>query len=285
MNWFKKLWKKNPTTRMIGTKDFAAVRAAIIRKFVPNFGRETCTDRPKGKQGVLVEYPTFRRTWPNLKFKFHAFGYKTPTFKNAAGFGQALERRGFKKLGAGHFSAVYGKDGYDRVVKVNHRPDNWIDYAHWGAQQGFAGGLAPKVFSYKMVMEKFQVSVVERMDSVVEQWGDSNPKVDKKSPLTLVPKLMYSAANDNPMAQQVISDIVPGLADFLSLLKKRFEGQKLDLHGENMMLRKDGSFCITDPVCSYEGSTFKRLRAGDFTPALALNLFKVYYGKRSYLVS
>lgn len=271
MNWFKKLWKKNTTTTTIGTTKFLKKNQELWKKILQPANRNTCTDRPKGKQGVLVEYRTHERSFPNLKFKFHPFGYKPSPFKNARTFGQALERRGFKRLGSGAFSTVYGKDGQDRVLKVTHRPDNWIDYAHWGAQQGFAGGLVPKVYSYKVVMNKFQVAVVERMEHDFEPWSDDEEV--NKSDFSLVPLLIGRAKDGNIKAGKILDDIVPGFSDFLSSLKVRFDGQRLDLHGGNMMVRKDGSFCVTDPVCSMDGSTFKRLKAGDFTPAQALKGF------------
>src|SRR5882672_10391646 len=68
---------------------------------------------------------------------------------NAWAYISWLEKKGFKRLGAGAYSTVLGKDGSDKVIKVSRSLDNWIDYIQWSAANGYAGNFAPRVYSWK----------------------------------------------------------------------------------------------------------------------------------------
>jgi hypothetical protein len=160
---------------------------------------------------------------------------------------------------------VYGKPGSDRVIKVCTGADDWIEYCYWGAKQGQAGKLAPKVYSYKTFKDGTYIAVMERMEYVAG-------KHDLSKPLsmftTLVPYVINSGWNrPRPEAAQLINYLVPGSADYLKGLAK-LSGH-LDLHDGNYMFRSDGSICITDPVTSVnKTNNFKRLREKDFSPAI-----------------
>ncbi len=184
-------------------------------------------------------------------------------FEGPRGFGQALEKRGFKALGAGAYSTVYAKEGQDRVIKVTRTQDGWIDYCVWAAKHGYAGKFAPKVYSYKEIKAEnpFWVAVVERMDVTLSHLDYAN---DNKP---IGPLLDY-AVHGNPMSKDLLDCLHNGLGQFATDLGEEYECNGLDLHGGNVMTRKDGSVCVTDPVCRHGyQSSYKRLKSTDFAMA------------------
>lgn len=226
----------------------------------------TNTANPKGKAGKVVYHHWWHRNFENgnKKWEFIAFGKKSSTFANAEGFIASLEKRGYENLGSGAFSTVLGKKGFDRVIKVIRRPDGWIDYAVWAAKQGEAGKFAPKVFSYKKIKGKkadFSVAIVERLKYTVDE-------TPRDHALKILPDLLYRA-KDNPMAASFADTLAPGIRQFMAGLSKQFDEGRFDLHQGNLMLRENGTFVVVDPIAGGATEDYKRLRAGDFTPALA----------------
>lgn len=177
-------------------------------------------------------------------------------FLNGHNFGARLQKRGYQVLGSGCFSTVYAK-GPDRVIKVTSRPDNWIDYVKWASEKGYTGKYAPMVYSYKKFPAGFSVSVVERMDRELS-------RVKHNEDIYVLPQLMWSAMRGNKMAQTFTNTVVPGLSEFLLDFRSKFSDSH-DMCGSNMMLRKDGTFCVTDPVANVSKLTVTRLRSRDFS--------------------
>lgn len=196
-------------------------------------------------------------------------------FKSYENYTDWLEKKGFVRLGSGYFSAVYGKPGSNRVLKIAHsaHEDGWLDYILWASKKGFAGTFAPAVYSYKYHQtgtpkyawqaKGFGVAVMERMASTVTY-------ADKKSDAVAVHALYEPAVLGNPTAGLLIDLVYPGILKFSQALREDHRGVRLDLHGGNMMVRPDGSFVVTDPVGnrrSVNDNYKKRLKASDFTLA------------------
>lgn len=193
-------------------------------------------------------------------------------FLNGWSFGAKLISRGYKKLGSGCFSTVYAKSD-DKVIKVTTILDPWIEYCLWAAEKGYAGTFAPKVYSYKKFKGKdgneFAVSVVERMEK-----GFYNVKATEDA--YCISALMWPACRGNKMAQLYLDDLSPGLPKFLLDFNEKFGKDHTDIGGNNMMLRKDGSFCLTDPLAGRPSADYKRLRSRDFTSlAPAIKEFRI----------
>lgn len=205
-------------------------------------------------------------------------GVKTGRFASAANFERALEKRGFKKLGSGAYSSVYAKDGYDRVIKVTRYLDNWIDYVAWASKNGYAGSFAPRVYSWKRFgfdPEKpkkqqsmfywerhsngWSVAVVERMKETLN--ADSQLAKDFK-----IIERIHDLAERSVLAELVMDEIIPGVGNFFKKLHRAFRAN--DVYGKNLMIRKDGTFCVTDPVCGDIVTTETRFKAGDFSPVV-----------------
>lgn len=202
---------------------------------------------------------TCGRHVPKFKVKLDA-----KTFDDGLTFASKLRKKGFVRLGSGCFSTVLARPGKDRVIKITHQlGDGWIDYIQWAGQNGYAGGFAPRVYSYKYIKAKepFSIAVVERMDHLLYN-------ADKKGPIPPIMSLLPHAANDNDMAKSMLDLVAPGLVKFRMELQAKFK--YLDLHGGNVMVKGD-RICFTDPVGGHgSGSVIKtRLRSSDFEKKIA----------------
>lgn len=244
-----------------------------ILAFMANWGRgkRHCPSKPKpvrAKPAAIVAKHKARKDVADAVLMFaRASSWTVPSadpkkpFANGLNFGARLVSRGYVRLGAGCFSTVYAKEGSDRVIKVTSRPDNWIDYIKWAAENGYTGKYAPMVYSYKKFHreggEPFSVSVVERMERTVSQ-------IKRDEDLYIVPHLMWAAMREHKRAIEFTDQLVPGLSKFLLDFKKKF-GESHDMCGSNMMVRKDGTFCITDPVAGKSVLNVKRFRSKDFS--------------------
>lgn len=203
---------------------------------------------------------------------------RSKPLSNGYSFGAWLLKRGFKKLGNGAYSTIYAKDGQDRVIKVTAgSQDNWIDYIQWSASKGYCGSFAPRVYSWKKLpgrgggSSEFSVSVVERLTSTI----CDAPKHDFR----LVETLLYHAMTGHLLSQVYLDDMIPGSVEFFKDFKSQFPRGN-DLYGKNMMIRSNGTFCLTDPVCGESTLKINRLRSADFTsvaPALRKFIFESYY--------
>jgi len=193
---------------------------------------------------------------------------KASPFQCPWNFIARLEKRGFKVLGRGAYSTVLAKDGSDRVIKVSRTLDNWIDYIQWGAKKGYAGNFVPRVYSWKRHTNpsgeknewnnerEWSVAIVERMDDVLS---------DHKKDMALILSLYYPAQCGNTMAKVYMEDLSPGSAKFFEeLAANQFAS---DIAGKNVMVRKNGSLCVTDPACGSIKTDKRRLRTGELSPA------------------
>jgi len=205
--------------------------------------------------------------FPNVEVA-DLWGWKQPPadstkpFSCARSYGAWLLKKGWDRLGSGAHSIVYAKKDSDKVIKVTSNLDNWIDYIQWAAKAGYAGNLAPRVYSWKrhqIENGSFAVAVVERMSH-----GGYNE--DLKHDGALLFGLTRYARKGNVLAQVVMEEIQPGSVNFFKQLSElKYDG---DVGGNNIMYRKDGSLCLTDPCAGGIKTTVKRLRSGDLSPSL-----------------
>jgi len=190
---------------------------------------------------------------------------KTSAFKCPFNFINRLEKRGYSVLGRGAYSTVLGKEGSSKVIKVSRSLDDWIDYVQWGAANGYAGNFVPRVYSWKRFSKPsegpfecndWSVAVVERMADTVS---------DRKHDMSLLYDLYYPATQGNIMAALFMDDLCPGSLKFFKELHQNHFSS--DIGGKNMMIRADGSFCVTDPTCGRIKTEKKRIRSGDLSPS------------------
>lgn len=235
-------------------KEKDAVRAANLRKAL----------RQPPKVAPLKKKPRF-----DLQLvRFAAINHmsleppKSP-FESGGAFKHFLQKKGYVILGTGAHATVLRKGDSDKVIKVLHQPDNWIDYCHWAAEKGYAGRFAPIVYSYKHIKGKkadFAIASMEFIDFTVGH-------VDRASDPYLTNKLLSLYGDSkNTMAGLFLDEMQPGLANFTKDLYTTFRGS-LDMHGGNTMVRKNGSLCVTDPIYGRGELSNKRLKARDFSLA------------------
>lgn len=193
--------------------------------------------------------------------------YCAPSWDKANKMINWLRLKKFDVLGSGCYTTVLGKKNSDRVIRVTRMNDNWIDYIQWAAKNGYCGNFAPRVYSWKRHGD-WSVSVVERMDQTLSQAHESD--------YALLEALRWKAAKGHTLAQVYMEDIAPGSVKFFDDLGK--ELQASDIYGKNMMIRKDGTFCLTDPVCGRIKTEARRLRSADLsaTPIYGLNIESRY---------
>lgn len=194
---------------------------------------------------------------------------KTSPFKCPFNFISKLEKRGYEVLGRGAYSTVLGKKDSERVIKVSRSLDDWIDYVQWGAANGYAGNFVPRVYSWKRFAKPAEGPYEHNADwsvAVVERMADTCS--DHKHDMALLYNLYYPANAGNTMAALYMDDLCPGSYKFFEELHKNHFSS--DIGGKNMMVRADGSFCVTDPTCGRIKTEKKRFRSGELSPSALL---------------
>lgn len=164
-----------------------------------------------------------------------------------------LCKKQFKILGQGFYTTVLGKPDSDRVIRVTRSNDNWIDYVQWAAKNGYAGNFAPRVYSWKN-HGTWSVSIAERMAGTVDHDDED---------YALLCSFYWRAIRGHVLSQLYMEDLAPGSTKFFKEMHDKFSAS--DICGRNIMVRKDGTFCLTDPVCGRIVTTSKRLRSADFS--------------------
>ncbi|UYO52484.1 hypothetical protein [Rhodopseudomonas palustris] len=185
-------------------------------------------------------------------------------WKDGHHFADALKRRGYVVLGAGYFSTVFKKPGSDRVVKVCHRPDNWLDYVLWATKAGYAGTFAPRIFSYRRYNQgrdgEFYVAVMEELAETVDRLSC---RVSDGRAVRAAAHLR-SYININHDQDGVAADrLFAGALRFAMEFRIEFRGANFDLHMGNWMVRFDGSLVCTDPVSHGRSTAPARMRTSD----------------------
>lgn len=172
-------------------------------------------------------------------------GSPSSVWKDGEHFIERLYKRGYSTLGAGAFSTVLAKRDSDRVVKVSRKPDPWLDYIVWANKEGFAGTLAPRVYSYRVIKGRFQtfyVAVMERLECTISQCGMSKPHAARAHNA-----MRHWISHKDDKSGLEAEKYAPGALRFGAAFRLAFQ-RNHDLHEGNFMLRKDGSLVCTDPI-------------------------------------
>lgn len=173
--------------------------------------------------------------------------------------------RNHQFLGSGIHSKVYlSRSGY--ATKVCLFPDLWPEYVIWAEGEGYAGNLAPRVYSMRQVtggyvatMELFAntLSVLDR--EVFDVAGCLEGYVYRR--------IHPAAYKEDKMAPK-LAKYLPGYEGFVRGFEKRFGNYPLwDLGSRNLMIRPDGTICITDPI-SGEGSSMPHSWRSSRSPSI-----------------
>lgn len=159
----------------------------------------------------------------------------------------ALVAIGYRELGRGHFSIALEHPKHpDVVLKVAYtrpssgRLDGFPAYAKWIMETKPKSKHALRVYHYEQVSDENEgtyVTITERLDH-----GRGNPELtDKKWAVTGALPYVRTASTDR-LPRHVPRSAVEYLSKVADL------GGHFDLHGDNVMVRKNGDVVVTDPI-------------------------------------
>lgn len=149
-------------------------------------------------------------------------------------------------LGGGIHSQVYkSRMGY--ATKVCQNADPWPEYVEWAAGLGYAGNLAPMVYSIRPIVGGYVATMELCKQTLATASGDLCQVAH------LFEKYAYSGYPLDHKDLALLHKYLPGFEAFVASFRLRF-GNNWDLGTRNMMLRFDGSICITDPIGGRSGS-------------------------------
>jgi len=155
-----------------------------------------------------------------------------------------LKKLGWKELGSGAFSHVWENPNKSYVLKINSQPD--IGYATYvKIIKKHKNKHFPKISEmkvWKVGRHKFYIYAIEKLYRVTGQssrdlaYELGNIMEDPKRPLEKLLKHQTKYLRNHP-------DLVKAAI----IIGKDGDGI-IDMHGENIMQRKDGTIIITDPL-------------------------------------
>jgi hypothetical protein len=159
-----------------------------------------------------------------------------------------LGKLGYQKIGSGLYSNVFAKPNGERCIKVGQF-DQWPHYARWAIEAGYAGNFAPKVYSLKY-HDDFYVAVMERLVATMNDVQAASDYRCENNSLWHLYQGFYHAVDDwreteNAIEKNQLPDDLAELKIFASDL--RAAGMTGDIHGGNVMVRKDGHLVVIDP--------------------------------------
>jgi hypothetical protein len=167
------------------------------------------------------------------------------TFTKVSDYYRHLRNRGYEKLGQGRYSYVVAKPGSDRVIKMGRAVDGWPGYIEWSIIHGYDGTFAPRVYSLRFYAE-FYVAVVERLVCTIGDLHRDNAYNNN----------YYSKLHSKMQDWSMWGEDHHGseYADLREFCCKCGQAKFADdMHGGNVMLRKDGHLVVTDPCSVYHG--------------------------------
>ena len=176
-----------------------------------------------------------------------------------------LKNNGYEKLGFGIFSGVFAKPGEKFVLKVNRRPDCYLDFVKKLSRN--MNPHLPRVGTIRIYNEgdsknKWYVIPLEKLEEITLE--DHISRYDVlfvlSRALMLDPKHMYLSSEVRPLLPAPPEEIYDRLKDRFNKLDSALKFVEdnfynvcnIDLHEGNIMLRGD-TIVITDPVSFYKG--------------------------------
>lgn len=172
---------------------------------------------------------------------------------------QNLAKLGWYKIGGnageGSYSKVFTNDKKHYVMKVNHRPDPaFSDFA--ALVKSHPNPHFPKIGkmqTFEVYDDTYYVYLIEKLEKI---------EIGEAIELSSVYESIVRAArmgNDSAIKNHVAKfkkfgnkakkyKLDDSLIDALILIGKMSGDHVLDLHEENIMMRKDGTIVITDPL-------------------------------------
>lgn len=158
------------------------------------------------------------------------------------GFVDRLKKSGFKPVGFGCFSEVYGRPDLDYVYKVSvldRMDDGWLKYANLVLEKFQGNPHAPKIMKLK-TFKYFYVAKMEKLEFTVSESND----IELAKFFEQVAVALHKNPSNYDTWEFEKNNLV--LAELMTGIRLMFE--TCDFHDDNAMVRHDGTFVITDPI-------------------------------------
>lgn len=184
---------------------------------------------------------------------------------------RVFHRAKFETLGSGLFSHVFARpSSTDLVVKVGASLDAWPEYILWAARHGFMGGLAPRVYQFRLLKDGGYMAIMERLQCTLSLCQDEQKRAAGGALAQLLGyNCRYREIEDlDPDERAALPLLGPDLGRFVAAFRERFPRDHggLDMHFGNIMLGFDGRIVLTDPVAGdgVKDSLPRKVRAEEF---------------------
>lgn len=176
--------------------------------------------------------------------------------RNEYALSKLLRNLGWQLLSLdGYFSDVYGNPNKDYILKINKRPDSaynaYVALIKKSNNPHFSKISDLKVLNIKG--QKYYIYLIEKLDVLYVLNIDGD---DYYADLIRLFNDIIRYPNDNIFTSRYPTEILqymqknPKLLQAIKIISKYYyksSGISLDLHGNNMMKRNDGTLVITDP--------------------------------------
>lgn len=154
---------------------------------------------------------------------------------------QALEKQGWRKLGSGVFAQVLEHPKFPYVIKMFANDPAYMRYFNW-ARQNQDNPHVPKIRG-KFIKIANDVYAI-RMEKLIQLPQYNDPMfVDYVSPELKHRTLGYIF---DPKNYDYLKENYPKLYEVIAAINSMVK--YTDIHSENVMMRKDGTLVITDPM-------------------------------------
>lgn len=172
--------------------------------------------------------------------------------------GERLLNMGWESLGEGSNAVVYGKDGFDYVIKtVFEVEDTWVSFAHlcMTNEKARLNPFFPKIHRLFVSKDGSVVAIMERLAYTMSQLYNGGEIIGSRSKNEINNEYgNFSWAVDSKTIRG--ADLSPEAKEAVRILLDNYED--FDLHGENFMVRQDGQLVVIDPVYFTDGPAVKR---------------------------
>lgn len=173
---------------------------------------------------------------------------------------QEFEKSGGKLIGYGSFGVVYFHPKWPYILKIFKSDDAYLKYARFAYDNphpsfpkfyGKPQRVIPSRYTYEKKMDSKRYLVrIEKLNPIsdkifdkidlnlVEYFQIKNGKIDGKN------KNIFEMENKIKNLPKEIYNLLEGLY----IIKSKFPDIRTDLHDENVMIRNDGQYVLTDPL-------------------------------------
>ena len=169
-----------------------------------------------------------------------------------------LESNGFAKLGSGNFARVYSKPNDDRIVKASTEQDAcWLQFAAWAMKQT-NNPHVPKIHWIHQYSKKFFVTIIERLhpldDEAISRIKDPGVLFGllEFTDIYIDEDLYDADAFAATIGEQRVKYKNHPFVTTIQQLENLPGNCISDFNAENLMVRRDGTIVITDPIVDDE---------------------------------